>query len=400
MVKQTLLSRLFKDSVVLVAFNFIAGFCHYFYQVVAARRLNIEDLALLNVELAFYSLLLTLGVIAQYFPVFRPPTKALTRKVSLIAISIFALTVCYVLFVALGYLPAFTRITLVVGAPIAIMMHYWLGVFQSKKRFFILGLGLLFLGLSKFIFSIFAFKVIGFAFAVVGASMFVVLFSLLIYLFQRNKIWVLETAQINQDARFKKDLTISFFNGLGFVLFPVYDLINVKYFIGVSEAGRYAQLQLFSKILYFAPVALLQVTLPHRVQAFKDKASKKDLSSIRLIEKLGLVACYMGALFFGATGPWISKNVIGINGISGLDVFLACAALVPLYGLLNALQIFAAAKKQIYCFLVLVSVAISPIGLLIFGLDTLREYLIYALFVNTILGVMALYFSEKLVLKK
>ena len=355
----------------------------YLFQIRAATHLPVEDLGELNVWLTYYMLALVLGQVAQYWAVFSPISGVWQTRLKWISWGVSFATVLFCLGLWRTELPeGFCGALVLAGIPSAILVQYWQGVSQSRQAFLFFGVVSFALGLSRWVLAIPAADLKFFYLAIILATAVVLPIQLL-----NRKIFTQRAVEVASAQKYP--VIFAVLTGLGWALLPSYDLLNIRYWVGSLETGTYSKLQLFSKILYFAPVTLLQVTLPYYVQALKGEGSSEQAHSLRMIETLGWIASYCGVGFFAVTGTWIAQHILGVQGLDAVDIVLSCLAVPPLYGLLSSLQIFAAAKKALWC-AVLLGCVVGSMGICaVVSWTSLHQYLVYSAAMNTSLGFIA-----------
>lgn len=390
------IKKLLQSSAVLLVLNLAGGAMHYLFQVSAASRLSLADLGNLNVGLAFFMFSMTSGLLVQYWANFRIPSQDDRMRMNLISLMVLSICGCYLYAAVREAVPTSLGLAFGFAVPAMIMTHYWLGVFQGRKYFVQYGIGMFLVGAFKYGGSFFAETIEGFALSVTLGGVAAGSVVMTLDVFNRGKPEPAVEIKVSKKLSDRRDdLFLTFFTGMGFVLFPSFDLLTIKYLLGTHAAGLFSQISLFSKALYFAPAVLLQVTLPYHVRIFRGKSTAAERKSIHRLEIFGLAACYFGSVVAAAIGPYLMSRFLGINGLHSLDIFLACASIVPLYGLMSSLQVSAAAKKvkqsASYVFIVL----LSPVGAGVLGLETIRQYLIYATVMNTLFGLFGYLRTER-----
>ena len=394
--RESVARKIIKSSFLLLSLNLMAGFLGYFYQVVAAKKLTTQDYADLLVALNTYSLLLTFCAVIQYFSVIRSSLffKSLFLKLLSLAVFVISVLAAVILFNRSSGSPLF--FLLLIGFPGALLASFWSGAFQGQQLFLAFGL-LGFLGsFFKFGLSWFSFGKEQFALSIVLASLAPLLFGVL-YRVKHGKEHDVRKKKLL--APVSKDLLLSFVTALGFALYPAYDLFNVKFLFDPETVGRYGQLQLFSRIVYFAPAALLQVTFPYYVKAFSTGLSYAEHRKVRLIELMALGVCYLGILFMALIGPYLAARFIGLS-LDGWDIFLASASMLPLYGLISSLQLSVSTKNIRAAIFYVLIVLLSPACALFFALvagefPTLRSYLVFSTVINSFVGIVGLLGGER-----
>ena len=201
----------------------------------------------------------------------------------------------------------------------------------------------------------------------------------------------LTNSQLKSD--WTQNLSVAALTAFGYAWLPVFDLLTVRYLIGFEQAGLFSQLQLFSKILYYAPLTLLQISLPHYVRILSAGHDRSELKGVRKFEWQGMVLSYLGVIVFAFTGPYACKNILHIQEFSAVQISLICLAVIPQYGLLSGLQILAAANRCKLGAVLLGSTLLMSALAFLFRWKTIDEYLLYSAIANSILGFAAWRFS-------
>lgn len=406
--------KLLKSSLTLLLLNLTGAGFHYLYQIIAARRLDVLHYGDLNSRISSFSVIMSVGVCAQFIPVLIAPRLikfsdiwhwAPAKNVAYISLA------APLLFFLINHF--FRDIAVNSFIPLSVMLylcvHFWLGVFQSMHRFFLMGLGGLGLAVFKLAAGFQAQTSVEFQMAIPFAGAFLLVIGLLfslvwtawLFLKRRGDGTVSKIFVIKSDSAFSlQSLIFPFLIGFGTVFLPIYDLFNVRYFITIPDSatalGEYSRLMLFSKILYHAPQTLLQITLPHYVSIFKGDPATREEKRLQLmkLEWLGLIAVYFLGFVFSVVGPLGAQTFLNIHSMNTLNIFLSCMAVPPLYGLLSSLQIFGAQKRAKAMTSLLLMTAFSPIFVSVLKIHDLTTYLIFSAIMNSIFGFLALRFVK------
>jgi len=396
-----MLKILLKNSAVMGILTLAAGGFHYLFHILCIKRLAVGDLALLNVDLSWFNLSLSLGFLIQYYMNLNTPTVKRLRQLYFATIGITLLSATAFAYFWIAQPDDFIRPMLAVSLITALFFHCWAGFFQSEKKFFLFGMINLLLGASKFSMAFFMesreLLALTVLFSTVAANSIAV-----IYLTVKRDYLHPEIKKTDEEARavnIKKELSLSFVSGLAFMLLPNFDILNLRYLVGLAPAGLYSQIQIFTKVLFFAPVILLQVTLPYYTRIYRGEASHNDRRALRKFEFLGFAGTYSAALVFALIGPIGLKIGFGITRFGFKEIALACIAIAPFYGLMSAIQVFASAKELKKCALTAASVLISPIGLVLVGVQSFEGYITYAAIVHSLIGIGAVIATERFMSK-
>jgi len=376
--------QLVRNSALLFGMNLVTGFLHYLFQVLAARRLDAVAYGRVLVAMNAFSLVLGLLGVIQFFVVLR---QGRLRRPGFIRgcswfFSLFTLGWALVYFAGTGTLLAGRLFSILcLSLPAVALLGVWLGVAQASHAFFTLGLISFLGGLFKFSGAFWSHSPEQLLAALLLGSGAALLAGLLL----TGRGATVAAARERSVTPVGTDLFFSGLTAFGFALYPAFDLLNVRLILAPELVGRYGQLQLFSKVVYFVPIALLQVTFPLYVNMFAPGGDRSAYGRARRLEAGGLGLSYLAAFFFSIAGPWVSARFLGFS-TSHLDIFLVCVSMVPLYGLMSALQLAASRKQAGVAVVAVMVVGLSFLGARSCGLETLRGYLWFSAVVNTVLG--------------
>jgi hypothetical protein len=338
-------SALLRSSAVLLALQLAAGLLNYLYQVFAARSLSTLDLSQLNSWASVFSLFLVFAAAAQFRAVLAPRDRVASSSRRIGWLTAFSLLLAFSFWIRRS--PAsplvWTLMAVLTWAAVA-MFHHLLGTLQRRKAFWLMGLAGLTYALTRATGAASAHTVHEFisiwltaascgAIAALGLSAWSV--------FQ-------ESATNGSEKKLSgfTSMTIALLPGVSIAWLPSYDFFAVQLALGSEAGGHFTRLQLFSKILFFAPLTLAQISLPYYAEAFRTKASSEVFSKLRRLEAAGLGISYLGAITLGFIGPVIGARILGLPEVLlGTDVMLACLNITPLYGVLCAVQTFASAGR-------------------------------------------------------
>lgn len=392
-----MLKTLVKNSTILLILNILAGVMNYFCQLIYTKNLDTHSFGILNVEITIFSLFLTSGLAVQYFAVLCSPNTR-SKQIMLLA-SVVTLVASWItmLLELFSIIELSIKTTLFLGIPCLVLCHYWLGSLQGRKLFLYFGLSIFLIALIKFCWTIPVNQPVAFARAIAISGMI----ALPLILLMHFKYAELCEHTVNS-TNISKDLILSLLPAFAIVLFPAYDLMNVRFYLNIDSAGQFSRLQTFSKILYFGPITLLQITLPYYVNSFKNSPeihpSEANWKTVRKLEFAGLTLCYAGSFILAIAGPSIMRNFLSVPDIKTIDIFLACVSITPLYWLLSSVQIAAASKNILLCFLCVMAVTASPLLASFFKFSSLTDYLYFATAANTIFGLVGFMISRSILL--
>jgi len=387
-----MLGKLVKSSLLLLILNLSGGFLHYLFQVVAARRLGLSDYAELIVAMSFYQILFSLSSVMQYFAVMRSRSRAghATLVVLTVVSAVLGVAACTV--VLAGYSTPSLLLILLLTYPSALLAGFWLGTLQGWQAFMAFGLSFFAGAVTKFGGALVSVTKQQYALSVAALAIIMMLAAFIFYLHHARKGGADVAAGAGGSGW--RDLALSSLAAFGFVIYPIFDLLNVRMLFESETVGKYGQLQLFSKMLYFAPATLLQVTFPYYVKAFESGVTLSEHIKVRLLEIAGLAASYIGALVFAVAGPAIATKAIGSHTLETREIFLACASMVPLYGLMSSLQVSASSKSILHCVVFVSVVLVSPTIARLAGFSSLDDYLVFSVIINTLFGLAGFAASE------
>lgn len=328
-----------------VALNFIAGFLHYLYLVVASRQLALADFSSISAWLAYLSFAFVLAGVFQYLSCFLP----LSRKSVgfLVAAGLAgAGAVCALPFL----LPFHPIMTGVLAGALACAFGVFLGQAQAR---------LLFLGMSAGNFAVGAFKLIlaltlpmavpdRFFWAVPLA--YIPAMILLCFMLIRSR------ADPPRGESVGGAILSTFVLGAASALFPQFELMLMRSTQTAEVFDAFARLSLFYKAIFFVFLIFSQWLLPYQLR--DPRRAGKTLADPRLY--LGTVAlAALGAVL----GPWIATLALGWSQApSGLLIYLSCWNMGLLTWIFLLLQDFTAKKQVAYAVaLILAAFALVPV---------------------------------------
>jgi O-antigen/teichoic acid export membrane protein len=377
------LRGLLKGSVTLLLLNLIAGALTYFYQLRAAQSLSLEAYGRLNSLFALYAVGMIIGIYFQMRAVISNRNQTvvvLGRILSFVGLG-FAiagrthpdlLTTSF-LFQLLGLL--------VPGIGLQILM----GFLQSAEQWVLLGTGSALLACGKLLGSWGATDWMGYYSAVQGSLTAVGCLGTLVYAVRQP------LQQVEARSSKNQDWLSAFLMSVGWTWIPSYDLLNLRILLPPAAAGQWSQLQLFGKILYYLPQAFLQVTLPRYSKLYLTPSAREEWSALARLELVGLGATYVCALAMSLGGPWVALHFLHLN-LSGHDLWRVCFGVVPLYGVLAAIQVLGAFREtRKMIFLLALTLCTTAIACFAQGAVDFSGYLWISLVWNTVLGAASLW---------
>ncbi len=143
------------------------------------------------------------------------------------------------------------------------------------------------------------------------------------------------------------------------LVLPSNDLLAFRFFLGSTTAGLLNQTQLFSKILFFGPVALLQVA----VSVLSATPTDQDRRGLRRLNITMLLLLLLGSTVLST---WTSFPILGTIfakipiPFPGREIVgLSCLTTVPLFFVLEGIQRHAIARRPIGLWMLAIAV-IAP----------------------------------------
>jgi O-antigen/teichoic acid export membrane protein len=327
-----------RSSLLLLIANLLSGGLNYFYQLRGAALLPAEEYGRLNVWMAYVSLLLTVGAVAQiagnFFPLSSRGLRRAGAGFGLISLMTLACS---------GWLLAHFPGPFATGA-LAILtglgFFYLLGQAQVRMRFTLMGIALILTTGAKVAVTFLPQRLeafyLAFPISYAAAACFLGLCGVL------ERDGPLKEEKRSREG-IRNGLICAAVLALATNLIPQIDLLNLKLSQTDLILGLFTRSALFAKAIFFAAMTLIQVTLPYHLQSRKGEADLSQFARIRLLERLGLGACVAGSLVLTALAPWVSRRFLGYDlGPYQLWVLLSCLSLTALYGQLQTIQIFSA----------------------------------------------------------
>ena len=384
------MNRIYKSAVLLFALNGVAGVLNYLFLLLAARRLSSSELGDLAFALNLFNLVMISGSVVQYWSLFSALSRETLRKcyvASWIAVGIFVS-----ILLSSGFHLKTIVWSLVFAVPLSISLQFLVGRFQRGRWFGWFGAGGAVWALCKFGLAWFAQSGVDFATAIPVATAVSVSLALLLPKPE-------DSAEANgESSNWVVRLKPALATALAHAWLPAFDLVVVRLALGSDTAGHLSKLQLFSKAIYYAPLALLQISLPISIRVLAG-GKEKDWPQLVKLERIGISVCFLAVFGVAGLGAWVSESIMGVPGLTRLELFLACAGVIPLYGLLRAIQLFSASgRMRVPLILLLVSFGSSAVATQVHW-DSLTAYLAYSATMSFILGSAGWYLSRQLLLK-
>lgn len=334
--------RIVGGSIVLFGANVGAGLLSYLFQLRGARVLPVVPYGNLNAWMAYFGIVLSIAMVAQVASNFFQLNDRDLRRAS-IAVLIF------VLINALGLI-ALSRcgclspfIIGVSGILLGTVCQGLLGQFQARMCFGWFGVGLLVCAAARLWTTYFD---IGLPNEVLFYLSFPVSFgvaclvqSFVAFFIKRKQAAELKPSPIGARQELLSAAMLAF--AIAYV--PQIDLLNLSWTNDARTVGLFSQASLFAKVIFFAAVALLQVTLPFHVRAQRGQISEEKHQKIKNLEYLGIGLCVICSFVFALLAPRLAREVLGADFSNlRLWVLLSCLCLTALYGQLSSIQLMCA----------------------------------------------------------
>jgi hypothetical protein len=352
-----------------VALNFIAGFLHYLFLVLASRQLPAGEFSDLSAWLAYLSFAFLGAAVLQYLSCFVPLSRK-HAKLFVAAGLIFA--------AAVGLLPAAFRFDHAMigalGGLMACAFGIFLGQAQARLLFMALSAGNLAVGFFKLLFAL----ILPFAeaesyFWAVPLSYAPAIVLLSVVLFRHA-----HEPPKAEGAGLKSAILSTVVLGAASALFPQFELMLMRATQMPEAFNAFARLSLFYKAIFFVFLIFSQWLLPHQLR--DPKRAGKALSDPRLYAGAVLLAA-AGALL----GPYVATLVLGWGAApSRARILLSCWNMGLLTWIFLLLQDLSARRRNKAALLLLSAVfLIAPLQLA--GAFAIESYYAAAILWNSIL---------------
>lgn len=355
-----------------VALNFIAGFLHYLFLVIASKQLPAESFSSLSAWLAFMSFAFLGAAVLQYLSCFVPLSKKHV-KIFIAAGVLYAVTVA-----ALPFTMPFDHAMIgVLAGLIACVFGIFLGQAQVRLLFIGLSAGNLTVGLFKLLFAVLPVLPIENAeryfWAIPLAYVPAVILMSVILLRHRD-----EVPRVEGGSGVKEAILATVILGAGSSLFPQFELMLMRTTQSADAFNGFARLSLFYKAIFFVFLIFSQWLLPYQLR--DPKRAGRALADPRLYGGAVVLAA-AGALF----GPLVARYVLGWSeSPSALQIFLSCMNMGLLTWIFLLLQDLCAKKKNSLALAALLG-AFSVVPLELLARQSIEIYYLAAIFVNTVL---------------
>ncbi len=369
-----------------VALNFVAGFLHYLFLVVASKQLTTENFSALSAWLAFLSFAFIGSAVLQYLSCFVPLSRR-HIKIFIAAGLLYA--------VAVALLPfAFTFDHTMIGV-LAGLMACVFGIFlgQAQVRLLFLGLGAgnFMVALAKLLFGVAPLLALPsgerYFWAVPMAYVPGVLLMSFVLLKHRE-----EAPRTKGTGQIKEAIVSTVVLGAGSALFPQFELMLMRTTQSTDAFNAFARLSLFYKAIFFVFLIFSQWLLPYQLR--DPKRAGKALSDPRLYA--GAVALAGAAALLG---PLVAIYALRwAESPSHLQIFLSCWNMGLLTWMFLLLQDLCAKRRNLPAVLALGGVFVIAPAQLLLGLPVIY-YFTAAILWNTFIIWRTVTFADEANLK-
>jgi O-antigen/teichoic acid export membrane protein len=372
------MSRVLRGTMMLTAANVLAGVFNYLFLLWSAKRLDSDSLGHFSYCLSLYGFLGLLALVMQYWGFFSHIPRRLFRGLRGIwgVIALFSLHAYFNDYSDTFSVPLILGLAFLSSAG----LQFLLGRFQKTERFAWLG----FAGV------LWAFLKMGAAWKAQSEHEFAMAFvfsnalTLMVCLVFGN---LFEDRGPGARKKFLPALSRPLALAFAHSWFPVRDVILIKLCLGDAAAGEMQRLSLYSKVLYYAPLALLHVGLPVIQKITERREASEDWKSLVKLETGGLSLGFMAVLAITALGPRISVQLLHLPEPNRMDLFWACLSLLASYGALRGIQIFSALGKPGQSLPILVLSVLAGGVALAISWSGLSGYLVFSAMTSLAIGI-------------
>lgn len=293
-------------STYFVIANILAGVFNYLFQVIVAHRLSSVAYGQLMSWIAYVSIGMTLGLMAQMSSNFFP-----SRHLKPASLIVAVLTV-----IGLGF--SFTSPSLVLLGSLAIGYSVgfgWLnGQYQARHVFTTMGTAALLSSFTKLL-ALFSGRndemiyYLGFTIGSAYGALFLALMC-----FRLSK-----TTDVVVKGTFRENASAAVLLSFATMLIPQFDLIVINNTQSAEVIGEFARVGLIYRAVFFLVLIFAQLLLPKQIQTRDYNVTTKRHLFMALIAILPL------AMVAAAIGPWVLNMLLGFD-ISHLRIwiFLSC----------------------------------------------------------------------------
>lgn len=293
-----------KQAGVFMFANLAAGFLHYLYQLLAARRLSPAAFAELNGWFADVAICLFLAGLLQYAANFRPAPRSQLRA-GLIVIALLSL-VCVAAWFSY---PEFSLARGVLVIVVAAAFGWLIGQAQIRLAFGLMSAGNLAFGVAKLALSFWppdSRPVEPFAFALLGGYFPAIALLALV-------LWRAGDVEGAPAPSWRSPIVLS----LAGAIVPQFDMVLMNHTQSAETFQSFAQASLFYKGIYFALFILAQWLLPQQIH-------RPTRTPVRRLLATGACAIAVSVVIW-ALAPFVSTMLLRwTSAPEGHLVFWSC----------------------------------------------------------------------------
>jgi len=399
---------LLKDNIILFLTMFFAYIINYVFHFYVGRTLGPEDYGIFGVLLSLiYIIVMPLMAIQTTLSKYVTELNAKNEKEklsylfsrSLKKIGMIGLIISIIFIVVSPILSSFLKINLVsplviLGASImfAFLIPVIRGFLQGVQKFKLLGLTFVIESFSKILFGIpLIFIGYGVNGAVAGFALSFLLPLIILFYFIRNifkgKKEKFKTSEIYRYS-FPVLIMLMALTGL-----YTWDIILIKRFFDPIEAGQYAALSLFGKIIFFATLSISMVMFPKILEL----NSQNKRPSLLLFKSI-LITIFFG---FSASLVYFLIPEFIVNMLFG-EEYLVISPLLWIFGLIMTifsicylLSYYNIAFYKVKFLYLLIFFNILEILLLIFFHNSINQVLVILLIIMVLLFLSLIAYTLK-----
>ena len=399
---------LLKDNIILFLTMFFAYIINYVFHFYVGRTLGPEDYGIFGVLLSLiYIIVMPLMAIQTTLSKYVTELNAKNEKEklsylfsrSLKKIGMIGLIISIIFIVVSPILSSFLKINLVsplviLGASImfAFLIPVIRGFLQGVQKFKLLGLTFVIESFSKILFGIpLIFIGYGVNGAVAGFALSFLLPLIILFYFIRNifkgKKEKVKTSEIYRYS-FPVLIMLMALTGL-----YTWDIILIKRFFDPIEAGQYAALSLFGKIIFFATLSISMVMFPKILEL----NSQNKRPSLLLFKSI-LITIFFG---FSASLVYFLIPEFIVNMLFG-EEYLVISPLLWIFGLIMTifsicylLSYYNIAFYKVKFLYLLIFFNILEILLLIFFHNSINQVLVILLIIMVLLFLSLIAYTLK-----
>lgn len=409
MIKRIFNSNFFKGSLIFSLSSFGVSFLNYLFNLIIAKGYSLGNygeymsamsyVALLSVPLTAFNLIVIkkIGNVEltqrkQYILDLESWFFSFLKNNFLLEFSLALLSFIFLL--KFSNLSFISLIFIYLAIALNIYSNFYSAAFQSLKSFFLIGV---LNGLASLFKILVALFIVKFS-ATTLALYIIILFSfLLVILFSkiilyknlvRTNLFKINLQPITYYLKNKLVLN-AIFSGIGSMGILNIDLILVKKFFLVEEAGLYAALSLLAKIIFYLATPIVSVAYTF----FTGKESQKKSGKILLLSLFFLGLIMGGSLFIYSAFPQFIINLFFDQRYLVLTPYLWLAAVFGgFYSMMVIFLNYHIAKEHAVSALALVAILVQILGISIFHQSFLYVLTINIVVVSCLLAIFGLRF--------